>query len=69
MTAPPATQSAGWGQKSFDPARFPDPRAFIDELHGLGVKLMVSIWPIMSGECPNQIELRDRGLMLDNQST
>ena len=60
---------AGWGQKSFDPARFPDPAAFIDELHGLGAKLMVSIWPIMSGECPNQIELRDRGLMLGNQST
>ncbi len=58
-----------WGQKSFDPARFPDPKAFIDELHEMGVKLMVSIWPIMSGECPNQIELRERGLMLGNQST
>ncbi len=23
----------GWGQKSFDPVRFPDPRAFIEELH------------------------------------
>lgn len=59
----------GWGQKSFDPARFPDPKAFIDELHALDIKLMVSIWPIMSGECPNQIELRERGLMLGNQAT
>jgi alpha-D-xyloside xylohydrolase len=58
-----------WGQKSFDPARFPDPKAFIDELHEMGVKLMVSIWPIMSGECANQIELREQGLMLGNQST
>ncbi len=59
----------GWGQKSFDPARFPDPAAFIDELHSMGVRLMVSIWPIMSGDCPNQVELRDKGLMLGNQST
>ncbi len=58
-----------WGQKNFDPARFPNPEAFIDELHEMGVKLMVSIWPIMSGECPNQIELRERGLMFGNQST
>lgn len=59
----------GWGQKSFDPERFPTPRAFTDELHALGAKLMVSIWPIMTGDCPNQVELRDRGLMLGNQST
>ncbi|MDF7799058.1 glycoside hydrolase family 31 protein [Pontiellaceae bacterium B1224] len=58
-----------WGQKNFDPVRFPDPKGFIDELHAMGVKLMVSIWPIMSGECPNQIELREKGLMLGNQST
>ncbi|MCH6255965.1 glycoside hydrolase family 31 protein [Puniceicoccaceae bacterium K14] len=60
---------AGWGQKSFDPARFPNPAAFIEELHSLNVKLMVSIWPIMSGECANQVELREQGLMLGNQST
>lgn len=59
----------GWGQKTFDPVRFPDPKAFIDELHAMGVKLMVSIWPIMSGGCPNQDELREKGQMLGNQST
>jgi len=59
----------GWGQKSFDPERFPNPKTFTDELHALGAKLMISIWPIMTGDCPNQVELRDRGLMLGNQST
>ncbi|MGJ8653618.1 MAG: TIM-barrel domain-containing protein [Opitutaceae bacterium] len=59
----------GWGQKSFDPARFPDPAAFIDELHSMDVKLMTSIWPIMSGGCSNQQELREKGQMLGNQST
>ena len=60
---------AGWGQKNFDPLRFPDPKKMADELHSLGAKLMVSIWPIMTGDCPNQRELQARGLMLGNQST
>jgi alpha-D-xyloside xylohydrolase len=60
---------SGWGQKSFDPIRFPDPDAFTDELHELGARLMVSIWPIMTGDCPDQTELLARNLMLGNQST
>jgi alpha-D-xyloside xylohydrolase len=59
----------GWGQKSFDPIRFPDPDGFTRELHNLGARLMVSIWPIMTGGCPDQQELLDRDLMLGNQST
>ena len=60
---------AGWGQKSFDPTRFPDPAAFVDALHARNAKLMVSIWPIMTGGCENQRELLERDLMLGNQST
>lgn len=59
----------GWGQKSFDPLRFPDPKALTEELHSLGVRLMVSMWPIMTGDCANQVELRNSNLMLGNQST
>jgi alpha-D-xyloside xylohydrolase len=59
----------GWGQKSFDPVRFPDPQAFTRALHQMGARLMVSIWPIMTGDCPNRRELLERGLMLGNQST
>jgi alpha-D-xyloside xylohydrolase len=58
-----------WGQKSFDPARFPDPREFTRTLHELGARLMVSVWPIMTGNCDNQRELLERGLMLGNQAT
>jgi alpha-D-xyloside xylohydrolase len=60
---------SGWGQKSFDPVRFPDPRKFTQALHEMGARLMVSIWPIMTGDCENQEELLTRGLMLGNQST
>ena len=59
----------GWGQKSFDPMRFPDPSGFVEQLHEFGARLMVSIWPIMTGGCDNQRELNERHMMLGNQST
>ncbi|QHS50520.1 TIM-barrel domain-containing protein [Edaphobacter sp. 12200R-103] len=59
----------GWGQKSFDPVRFSDPDDFIQKLHDMHARLMVSIWPIMTGGCRDQREFVERGLMLGNQST
>lgn len=60
---------AGWGQKSFDLNRFPDPGSLTAALHSMGAHLMISIWPIMTGGCPDQRDLLDRDLMLGNQST
>lgn len=34
-----------WGDKTPDPERFPDVKALTDELHALGARLMVSVWP------------------------
>ena len=35
-----------WGSHEFDPARFPDPRGMIEELHQeLNTRIMVSVWP------------------------
>lgn len=59
----------GWGQKLFDPLRFPDAGAFLESLHSLGAHLMVSLWPIMTGDCADQREMQVRGLMLGNGST
>ncbi len=58
-----------WGQKSLDPARFPDPNKMIDDLHGLNARLMVSIWPHMSNDGPNHLEMKKHGYLLGNQST
>jgi alpha-D-xyloside xylohydrolase len=58
-----------WGQKSFDPERFPDPEAMSDELHAMGSHLMISIWPHMQHEGPDQLELREAGKLLGNGST
>jgi alpha-D-xyloside xylohydrolase len=58
-----------WGQKSLDPVRFPDPDAMTSELHALGVRLMVSIWPTMRPGGGDWRELADRGELLGNQAT
>ena len=34
-----------WGDKTPDPERFPSVRALTDALHGMDVRLMVSVWP------------------------
>ena len=34
-----------WGSHQFDPARFPDPKGMVDEVHGLNAKIMISVWP------------------------
>ncbi|MBR0465044.1 MAG: glycoside hydrolase, partial [Clostridia bacterium] len=57
-----------WGFKSFDKTRFPNPAAFIDELHDLDVHLMISIWPSMRGEAnDDRHEMLQHGYMLGNR--
>jgi alpha-D-xyloside xylohydrolase len=58
-----------WGQKTFDPQRFPDPPAMTAELHRLKARLMVSVWPNMSQGGANWLEMREQGWLLGNQST
>lgn len=58
-----------WGQKSFDPTRYPDPDALTRQLHEMGAALMVSIWPNMNGMGENQQEMLEKGYMLGNRST
>lgn len=55
-----------WGQKSFDPARFPDPAGMIDSLHEQNVRFMISIWPNAAQGCENYKEMKEAGLLLPN---
>lgn len=34
-----------WGSHEFDPARYPDPKAMIDRVHGMDARFMISVWP------------------------
>ncbi len=58
-----------WGQKTFDPERFPDPSQMTADLHALNAHLMVSIWPIMRSGGTNWQEMKDHGHLLGNQAT
>lgn len=55
-----------WGDKNFDPARYPDPDGMMETLHKLGAHLMLSIWPNMTGGGPNEKEMKAAGFMLGN---
>jgi alpha-D-xyloside xylohydrolase len=57
-----------WGQKSFDPDRFPDPAGMMEDVHALNAHLMISIWPLMQNNGPDQVALRERGYLLADGS-
>ncbi len=49
-----------WGQKSFDPERFPDPEHLTSILHdSLNTRLMISIWPKLDSITDDFKELRE----------
>ena len=58
-----------WGQKTVDPARYPDLTALSRDLAALGVHSMVSVWPNMAIGCPDHTEFADAGLLLCDYST
>ena len=35
----------GWNAVEWDHKKYPDPKAMVDELHNLDIKLMISVWP------------------------
>ena len=49
-----------WGDKTPDPERFPDVAALTEALHGMEVRLMVSVWPnISAGRDREEMEAAD----------
>ena len=54
------------GEWKFDTAEWPDPQAMVDELRGLGIEVMVSIWPTVNPASENYSEMDKRGLLVGN---
>ena len=50
-----------WGSHEFDPARFPDPKKMVDELHAMNTQLMISVWPKFYPSTDNFKELAAKG--------
>ncbi len=52
------------GDWAFDPAYWPDVSAMTEELHGMGVRCMVSVWPTVDRKSVNYESMRSRGLLV-----
>lgn len=52
------------GDWKFDPKYWPDPDAMIHELDGMGIKLMVSIWPTVDYRSENFEEMLEKGYLI-----
>jgi alpha-D-xyloside xylohydrolase len=56
-----------WGSHEFDPARFPDPGAMVDEVHRRNAHIMISVWPKFYPTTANYRELDAAGLLYRRQ--
>ena len=52
------------GDWKFDTKYWPDPKAMVDELHSMGIKVMVSVWPSVDRRSENFGEMMERGLLM-----
>jgi alpha-D-xyloside xylohydrolase len=52
------------GDWRFDSKYWPDPKAMIEELNKMGIKVMVSIWPTVDVNSENYREMAKRGLLV-----
>lgn len=53
-----------WG---FDPEYWPDPKAMADELHAMGTRVMVSVWPSVDRKCSHFNEMYEKGLLVTTE--
>lgn len=52
------------GDYKFDPKYWPDPRAMADELHEMGIKLAVSMWPTINEKSENYYEMLSSNMFI-----
>ena len=52
------------GDWAFDPVYWPDPAAMCEELHALGIKVCVSVWPSVDKKSVHFGEMWERGLLI-----
>ena len=52
------------GDYRFDPAYWPDVKAMTEELHAMGVKLAVSVWPTVNENSENYAYMKKNGLLI-----
>jgi len=58
-----------WGCQCFDPTRFPDPKAMVDEVHASAAHVMISVWAKYYKDIANYKALDAAGGILRNMVT
>ena len=52
------------GDWKFDSTYWPDPKAMVDELHRMGIRVIVSIWPSVDRRSENFLPMMERGMLI-----
>ena len=52
------------GDWKFDKTYWPDPKAMVDELHRMGIRVIVSVWPSVDRRSENFGPMMERGLLI-----
>ena len=52
------------GDWKFDKTYWPDPKAMIEELHAMGIRVIVSVWPSVDRRSENFAPMMERGLLI-----
>ncbi|MCR4617450.1 MAG: family 31 glucosidase [Lachnospiraceae bacterium] len=52
------------GDWKFDKTYWPDPKAMVDELHSMGIKVIVSVWPSVDRKSENFYPMMEKGLLI-----
>ena len=52
------------GDWKFDKTYWPDPKAMVDELHSMGIKVVVSVWPSVDRKSENFAPMMEQGLLI-----
>ena len=55
------------GDWKFDKLYWPDPKAMVDELHAMGIKVIVSVWPSVDRKSENFHPMMERGLLIKTE--
>lgn len=56
------------GDYKFDPKYWPNPKEMAEELHSMGIKLMVSMWPTINEKSENYREMYDHNMLIRTAS-
>ncbi len=51
------------GEWRFEPSLWPDPAEMVRELHAMGIRVMVSVWPTVNRNSARYQEMADRGML------